>query len=58
MNALEAEKKGVVSILREKEATPDKVIEVLKDLKKKGKLMRASENPAEKIVKEILGEIR
>ncbi len=58
MNALEAEKKGFVSILREEEATPDRVIEVLKDLKKKGKLMRAPENPAEKIVKEILGEIR
>lgn len=58
INALEIEKKGIARVLREKDATPDRVIKVLKDLKKKGKLMKASENPAKKIVKEILGEIR
>lgn len=57
-NALEAERLGYAIVVREKEATPQKIIEAIDKTMKKGKIEKMKENPATIISREILGEIR
>lgn len=57
-NAREAERMGYAVVLRESEATPEKVVCAVDEVLKKGKVVSTRENPAITIAKTILEEIR
>ncbi|MCD6551774.1 undecaprenyldiphospho-muramoylpentapeptide beta-N-acetylglucosaminyltransferase [Thermotoga sp.] len=57
-NALEAERLSYAIVVREKEATPQRIIEAIDKITKKGKIEKMKENPASIISREIMGEIR